>query len=163
MPNHGTRGRLVWELLDDVYRRQLAGLPITKMQDEGIMSPTNYYQLRADRMMPRFDVACYLALCFFSVMVGREERRDTALQARYRRWKSWDIVLELTRAFALDFSRRCGNHDYPVAPTVPLSTKFRRPTAAQLEKNLKEHDQAGAAKAGLILQAAVGQAIRFGD
>lgn len=162
MPNHGTNGGVVWELLEDIYRQQLARIKITEMQAEGIMSPTNYYQLKAEGMLPRYDVACYLALCFFAKFLERDPSTDPPAAMKYRKWKSWDVMMELTQAFAIAFSKRCGNNHYPISPTVKISQKFKQSTPAKLERTLIEHDMAGDKKSGLILQHAVAQSIKFG-
>ena len=163
MTTHGTKGRYVWELIEDIYRQQLAGIEITQLQEAGIMSPTNYYQLRSSEVLPRYDIAGYLALCFFSIFVQKEARMDSGLQMKYRHWKSWDILLELTQAFALDFSKRCGNDSYPVSPNVKLSKKFKGNTSSQLEKALIQHDNAGQSRSGLIMQQAISRSIQFGS
>lgn len=163
MPKQGTKGRNVWGLLEDVYRKQLAKIEITHLGNLGIMSSTNYYQLRADQMLPRYDIACYLGLCFYAAFLNRDPAQDTPTQAQYRRWKSWDVVLELTHAFAMDFAKRCGNENYPTDPSVRLSAKFRQQMSDRISHTLIDHDMAGSGKPGLLLQHAVSSRIKFGD
>lgn len=144
-----TESKAVWSYIDGRYRQELAMISIKEMSDKGIVSVPRYSEMKGSSQMPAYDFGCYLSLTLFGIFIRRDPKMDSPRQKMYRKKRSWDILLELSGAYAVDFMVR-GKGAYPIDPTVPIlrSQKndpdskgfgFRR----SISEELVSHDNVG--------------------